>query len=143
MKKIFTYLAAFLFCGTLSAQISPIKAKNGDVSSKAPLYNIGGNEVLSNLITNPNPNTAALKSTNTINDLEIIYQNVDKNIKSKIYYAPKKKMINFFSKKLNKILKKKQILPTSKLDINIKKSKLVICTYPQTTFFDAIMSGHS
>ena len=71
MKKIFTYLAAFLFCGTLSAQISPIKAKNGDVSSKAPVYNTGGNEVLSNLITNPNPNTAALKSTNTINDVQI------------------------------------------------------------------------
>ncbi len=71
MKKIFTYLAAFLFCGTLSAQISPIKAKNGDVSSKAPQYNIGGNEVLSNLITNPNPNTAALKSTNTIDDIQI------------------------------------------------------------------------
>ena len=71
MKKFFTYLATFLFCGTLSAQISPIKAKNGDVSSKSPLYNIGGNEVLSNLITNPNPNTAALKSTNTINDIQI------------------------------------------------------------------------
>ena len=71
MKKIFIYLATFLFCGTLSAQISPIKAKNGDVSSKAPLLNIGGNEVLSNLITNPNPYTVAQKSTNTINDIQI------------------------------------------------------------------------
>ena len=99
-----------------------------------------GNE-LKSYINRISPGPMSISLANTINDLEIIYQNVDKNIRSNIYYAPKKKMINFFSKKLNKILKKKQILPSSKLDINIKNSKLVICTYPQTTFFDALMSG--
>ena len=49
MKKTFTYLAIILFCGSLSAQISPLKIKNGDVSSKAPLVKIGGSEALSNL----------------------------------------------------------------------------------------------
>ena len=69
MKKNFTYLAIILFCGSLNAQISPIKVKNGNISSKAPLNMIGGNEALSNLITNPNPNTVALKATNTIDDV--------------------------------------------------------------------------
>ena len=71
MKKTFTYLAIILFCGSLNAQISPIKVKNGNISSKAPLNMIGGNEALSSLITNPNPNTVALKATNTIDDIRI------------------------------------------------------------------------
>ena len=71
MKKTFTYLAIILFCGSLNAQISPLKIKNGDVSSKAPLVKIGGSEALSNLITNPNPNTLALKNSNTIDDVRI------------------------------------------------------------------------
>ena len=71
MKKTFTYLAIILFCGTLNAQISPIKIKNGDISSKASLMNIGGSEALSNLITNPNPTTVALKNSNTIDDVRI------------------------------------------------------------------------
>jgi len=71
MKKTFTYLAIILFCGTLNAQISPIKIKNGDISSKAALMNIGGSEALSNLITNPNPTTVALKNSNTIDDVRI------------------------------------------------------------------------
>jgi len=71
MKKTFTYLAIILFCGTLNAQISPIKIKNGDISSKAALINIGGSEALSNLITNPNPTTMALKNSNTIDDVRI------------------------------------------------------------------------
>ena len=71
MKKTFTYLAIILFCGTLNAQISPIKIKNGDISSKAALMNIGGSEALSNLITNPNPTTVALKNSNTIEDVRI------------------------------------------------------------------------
>ena len=71
MKKTFTYLALIIFCGSLNAQISPLKIKNGHISSKAPLNVIGGSEALSNLITNPNPNTVALKATNTIDDVRI------------------------------------------------------------------------
>ena len=71
MKKFFTYLAAFLLCGTLSAQNSPIKLKNGQVKMKAAINQFSGNELLNQLIINPNPNTAALKSTNTINDIQI------------------------------------------------------------------------
>jgi len=71
MKKTFTYLATILFCGTLYAQTSQIKLKNGQVEMKAAINQIGGNEALSHLIINPNPNTVALKSTNTINDIQI------------------------------------------------------------------------
>ena len=50
-------------------------------------------------------------------------------------------MINHFYFKISKILKKDKILSTGELDLNIRKSKLVICTYPQTTFFDSLMNG--
>ena len=99
-----------------------------------------GNE-LKSYINRISPGPMSISSANIIKDLETICQNVDTNIKSKIFYAPKKEMINFFFEKLSRILKKKQILPNSELDTHIKHSKLVICTYPQTTFFDAIMSG--
>ena len=71
MKKTFTFLALIVFCGSLNAQISPLKIKNGHISLKAPLNAIGGSEALSNLITNPNPNTVALKANNTIDDVRI------------------------------------------------------------------------
>ena len=71
MKKTFTSLALLILFSSVNAQISPYKIKNGHISLKAPLYAIGGNEALSNLITNPNPNTNALKSTNTIDDIVI------------------------------------------------------------------------
>jgi hypothetical protein len=61
MKKTFTYLVAIIFCSTIVAQNSPYKIKNGDVSSVTPKNMISGNETLSNLITNTNPNTIASK----------------------------------------------------------------------------------
>ena len=62
MKKTFTYLVIIIFCNTIIAQNSPYKIKNGDVSSITPKNMISGNEVLSNLITNTNPNTIASKT---------------------------------------------------------------------------------
>ncbi len=62
MKKTFTYLAIMIFCSSIVAQNSPIKIQNGQVSAIAPLYNVSGSEVLSNLITNTNPNTIATKT---------------------------------------------------------------------------------
>ena len=51
-----------IFCSSIVAQNSPIKIQNGQVSAIAPLYNVSGSEVLSNLITNTNPNTIATKT---------------------------------------------------------------------------------
>ena len=62
MKKTFTYLAIMIFCSSIVAQNSPIKIQNGQVSAIAPQYNVSGSEVLSNLITNTNPNTIATKT---------------------------------------------------------------------------------
>ena len=53
-----------------------------------------GNE-LKSYINRISPGPMSISSANAIKDLEIICQNVDTNIKSKIFYAPKKKMINF------------------------------------------------
>ena len=99
-----------------------------------------GNE-LKPYINRISPGPMSISSSKIIDDLEIIFKNLNQNIRSKIFYAPKKKMIRYFSNKISKILKKDKILPIGKLALNIQKSKLVICSYPQTTFFDAIMSG--
>ena len=42
--------------------------------------NIGGSEALSNLITNPNPTTVALKNSNTIDDVRIGTTTYDFNL---------------------------------------------------------------
>ena len=99
-----------------------------------------GNE-LKSYINRISPGPMSISSSKIIDDLEIIFNNLNQNIRSKIYYAPKKKMIKYFFNKISRILKKNKILPIGKLDLNIQKSKLVICSYPQTTFFDAVMSG--
>ena len=99
-----------------------------------------GNE-LKPYINRISPGPMSISSANTINDLELIYKNLKKNIKPKVYYSPKKKMIKIFENKTSRILEKNKILPIGKLEENIKNSKLVICSYPQTAFFDSIMSG--
>ena len=87
------------------------------------------------------PGPMSISTSKIIDDLDIIFKNLNRHIRSKVYYAPKKKMIKYFSSKISTILKKDKILPIGRLDQNIRKSKLVICSYPQTTFFDAILSG--
>ena len=99
-----------------------------------------GNE-LKPYINRISPGPMSISSANTINDLEMIYKNLKKNIKPRVYYSPKKKMIKIFENKTSRILEKNKILPIGKLEENIKNSKLVICSYPQTAFFDSIMSG--
>ena len=99
-----------------------------------------GNE-LKSYTNRISPGPMSIFASKILDDLKVIYTNLDNDIKSKIYYAPKKKMINHFYFKISKILKKDKILPTGELDLNIRKSKLVICSYPQTTFFDSLMSG--
>ena len=99
-----------------------------------------GNE-LKSYTNRISPGPMSIFASKILDDLKAIYSNLDNDIKSKIYYAPKKKMINHFYFKISKILKKDKILPTGELDLNIRKSKLVICSYPQTTFFDSLMSG--
>ena len=99
-----------------------------------------GNE-LKSYTNRISPGPMSIFASKILDDLKAIYSNLDNDIKSKIYYAPKKKMINHFYFKISKILKKDKILPTGELDLNIRKSKLVICSYPQTTFFDSLMNG--
>ena len=99
-----------------------------------------GNE-LKPYINRISPGPMSIYSSNTINDLEKIFKNLSEKIKPKIYYAPKKKLISYFKNKLLKIIKKSKILSISALDDNIKDCRLVICSYPQTTFFDSLLSG--
>ena len=63
MKKNFTTIISLLFSITIIAQISPYKLKNGNnqaiINDKVI---VSGNEALTHLMVNPNPNTIALKT---------------------------------------------------------------------------------
>jgi len=63
MKKTFTTLVSLLFSTIIIAQISPYKLKNGNnqaiINDKVI---VSGNEALTHLMVNPNPNTIALKT---------------------------------------------------------------------------------
>ena len=96
---------------------------------------------INSYINRPHPGSISISSSHVIKNLEVIIKHLNKDLKSRILYAPKKEMTNFFLTKINKLLRRGQILPPNTLDANIKKSKLVICTYAHTAFFDAILSG--
>ena len=114
--------------------------KNLKRKSNADKIIFVGNE-LKPYINRISPGPMSIYSSNTINDLEKIFKNLSIKIKPKIYYAPKKKLISYFKNKLLTIINKSKILSISALDENIKNCRLVICSYPQTTFFDSLLSG--
>ena len=66
MKKTFTTLVSLLFSTIIIAQISPYKLKNGNNQAKInDKVIMSGNESLSHLMVNPNPNTIALKTVSS------------------------------------------------------------------------------
>lgn len=99
-----------------------------------------GNEIMP-YINRISPGPKSISSANIINDLEKFSKNLKKNIRDKLYYSPKKEMIKHFFYRIKKIIKRNKILPKTQFNKQIKKSKLVVCTYPQTTFFDSLLSG--
>ena len=78
MKKTTTFIASILFAVSLSAQINPIKiAKHLDISESQKIIR-SGDEVLSNLMINPNPNTfASANSKSTMTEEVIGYTTYD------------------------------------------------------------------
>lgn len=99
-----------------------------------------GNE-LKSYINRISPGPMSINSSKTVEDLEKIIKNLKRKIRINVYYSPKKELIRYFKNKLLKLVSRKKILPTSTLDKNMKDAKLIICSYPQTTFFDSLMSG--
>jgi hypothetical protein len=66
MKKTFTTLVSLLFSTIIIAQISPYKLKNGNNQAKInDKVIMSGSESLSHLMVNPNPNTIALKTVSS------------------------------------------------------------------------------
>ena len=66
MKKTFTTLVCLLFSTIIIAQISPYKLKNGNNQAKInDKVIMSGSESLSHLMVNPNPNTIALKTVSS------------------------------------------------------------------------------
>ncbi len=66
MKKTFTTLVSLLFSTIIIAQISPHKLKNGNIQEKInDKVIMSGSESLSHLMVNQNPNTIALKTVSS------------------------------------------------------------------------------
>ena len=66
-----------------------------------------------------------------------LYLKIDKRISSNFYYIPKRLLKSEELKEINFIPKKNYKKPAS-LKHQLKKSRLVICSYPITSFTDSI-----
>ena len=83
------------------------------------------------------PGPVSNNSYFAIKDLIQIHNKLKKNIASKIFYIGKKKNIDHDK---NIIIKNINFLKNESLRQNLKKARLVICTYPMTTFIDSLLS---
>ena len=74
----------------------------------------------------------------TINYLTKIENHLDKNIKKNFEYIPK-----HFDLHIDKKSKIRKYQPSAGLKLNhyLSRSRLSICTYPQTAYFDSLVSG--
>lgn len=84
------------------------------------------------------PGPVSNSSYFAIKDLNQIHKKLKKNIASKIFYIGKKKDID--GSKYIKINNNINFLKNESLRQNLKKARLVICTYPMTTFIDSLLS---
>ena len=77
------------------------------------------------------------KEYDVFNKLKKLYLKIDKRISSNFYYIPKRLLKSEELKEINFIPKKNYKKPAS-LKYQLKKSRLVICSYPITSFADSI-----
>ena len=76
--------------------------------------------------------------------LNIFYKNLNQKLKDNFLFRPHPYSSGGwdFEKRFEKIFQKKQIIPSfKKYKDYFKKSKVIVCTYPKTTFCEAMLSG--
>lgn len=70
-----------------------------------------------------------------------LYNNLDEKIKKKLKFFPNENFSKFQALKVKKIIDQKKIAEENSLNSYLPKSKLVICSYPQSALLESMLSG--
>ena len=87
------------------------------------------------------PHEKGLSEIKSYKNLKILRKNLKKEIYKKLYYAPKKIKDDRLKSVLIRVVGKKKILKNGSFKHHLRKSKIVICDYPQTAFLESLISG--
>tara|TARA_B100000795_G_scaffold65931_1_gene45018 strand:- start:2508 stop:4259 length:1752 start_codon:yes stop_codon:yes gene_type:complete len=83
----------------------------------------------------------SIKENNIFSNFDTLSNNLKKDIVKNLYFLTKSELSTYFKDVLNNILSSKKVLKPGTLNSEIPKSKLIICTYPQTSFIDSLLTG--
>jgi putative transferase (TIGR04331 family) len=84
---------------------------------------------------------SSFKSHLAIEDFKSIHSNLNLDIRNNFSFLPNNTFHDIYKKQLLDFLPKKKILENSSLKKNIKRFKLIICSYPLTAFIDSMLTG--
>ena len=84
---------------------------------------------------------ASFKSHSAIQDFKSIFLKLNFNIRNNLNFLPNNTFQDIYKKQLLEFLPEEKILENSSLNKNIKKFKLIICSYPLTAFIDSMLTG--
>jgi putative transferase (TIGR04331 family) len=76
-----------------------------------------------------------------IQDFKSIFLKLNFNIRNNLNFLPNNTFQDIYKKQLLEFLPEEKILENSSLNKNIKKFKLIICSYPLTAFIDSMLTG--
>ena len=118
-----------------------ILSLNGDIKKR-------GNVILSYVHYNATPYPVRIQTGPTgennvqiDKNFKVLYENLDINIKKKFKFLPNDNFSKLQESKVKKIIDSKKIAKKLSLNEHLPKSKLVICSYPQSALIDSILSG--
>ena len=77
----------------------------------------------------------------TEENLSFLMKNLDYKIKNKFLYCPLLAKIKKQNIRINEIIGKNKFLQNNSFTKYLYKSKIVICSYPNTTFIDSLITG--
>ena len=87
------------------------------------------------------PGPVSFSSFRAIKDINIIFNKLEKLPKSRFYYAVKNNIEKIHYKEMKKIIGVEKILGKNLFAQYLYRSKLVICSYAQTTFIESMVTG--
>jgi putative transferase (TIGR04331 family) len=77
----------------------------------------------------------------TEENLSFLMKNLDYKIKNKFFYSPLLAKIKKQNIRINEIIGENKFLQNNSFPKYLCKSKIVICSYPNTTFIDSLITG--
>ena len=87
------------------------------------------------------PGPMSFSSNRTIKNLNILFKRLNHLPKSSFYYAGKNNIEKLQYLEMKKIIGTERILEKNSLSKYLYRSKLVICSYPQTAFIESMVTG--